>query len=84
MPSWMNACLLPGCWFTEAYRQRWKTCRIPEEVRFQTEPQLALEMIRELIARAVIPFRWVTADAGLWQKPRFSRGNCPSRQMGIR
>jgi len=54
---------LPGCWFTEAYRQRWKACRIPEEVRFQTEPQLALEMIRELIARAVIPFRWVTADA---------------------
>jgi SRSO17 transposase len=54
---------LPGCWFTEAYRKRWKACRIPEEVRFQTEPQLALEMIRELIARAVIPFRWVTADA---------------------
>jgi SRSO17 transposase len=48
---------LPGCWFTEAYRKRWKACRIPEEVRFQTEPQLALEMIRELIARAVIPFR---------------------------
>ena len=54
---------LPGCWFTKAYRERWKACRIPEDVRFQTEPQLALAMIRELIARNVIPFRWVTADA---------------------
>jgi SRSO17 transposase len=54
---------VPGSWFTEAYRERWKACRIPEGVRFQTEPQLAVEMIRELIARAVIPFRWVTADA---------------------
>ena len=36
---------LPACWFTEAYRERWKACRIPEDVRFQTEPQLALEMI---------------------------------------
>ena len=54
---------LPGCWFTKAYRERWKACRIPEDVRFQTEPQLARAMIQELIARAVIPFRWVTADA---------------------
>jgi SRSO17 transposase len=54
---------LPERWFTEGYRERWKACRIPAEVQFQTEPQLALEMIRELIAHAVIPFRWVTADA---------------------
>jgi SRSO17 transposase len=54
---------LPERWFTEAYRERWQACRIPEEVQFQTEPQLALDMIRELIDHAVIPFRWVTADA---------------------
>lgn len=54
---------LPNCWFTEAYRERWKACRIPNDIRFQTEPHLALEMIRDVIARAVLPFRWVTADA---------------------
>jgi SRSO17 transposase len=54
---------LPAGWFTEAYRARWQACRIPEAVRFQTEPQLALEMITDLVQRAVIPFRWVTADA---------------------
>ena len=54
---------LPAGWFTEAYRARWKACRIPETVRFQTEPQLALAMIGDLVQRAVIPFRWVTADA---------------------
>lgn len=54
---------LPADWFTQAYRKRWKACRIPEDVHFQTEPQLALKMITDLIQRAVIPFRWVTADA---------------------
>jgi SRSO17 transposase len=54
---------LPERWFTKAYRERWKACRIPEDVRFQTEPQLALTMITDLVQRAVIPFRWVTADA---------------------
>ena len=54
---------LPACWFTKVYRKRWKACRIPAGVRFQTEPQLALEMIRDLSTQAVIPFRWVTADA---------------------
>lgn len=53
---------LPECWFTDAYRARWKACRIPESVRFQTEPQLALNMIADLVQRAVIPFQWVTAD----------------------
>jgi SRSO17 transposase len=54
---------LPAGWFTEAYRARRKACRIPEAVHFQTEPQLALAMISDLVQRAVIPFRWVTADA---------------------
>jgi SRSO17 transposase len=54
---------LPECWFTKAYRARWEACRIPEDVRFQTEPQLALAMITDLVQHAVIPFRWVTADA---------------------
>jgi SRSO17 transposase len=54
---------LPACWFTEAYRARWQACHIPAEVRFQTEPQLALAMITALVQQAVIPFQWVTADA---------------------
>ena len=54
---------LPACWFTEPYHARWKACRIPEDIRFQTEPQLAREMIAAVVQRAVIPFQWVTADA---------------------
>ena len=60
---------LPACWFTKAYRKRWKACRIPAGVRFQTEPQLAVEMIRDLSTQAVIPFRWVTSRRELRQKP---------------
>lgn len=54
---------LPACWFTDAYRACRKACHLPAEVRFQTEPRLALEMITALIQQAVIPFHWVTADA---------------------
>src|SRR3989304_1918835 len=28
---------LPAGWFTKAYRARWKACRIPADLRFQTE-----------------------------------------------
>lgn len=54
---------LPAGWFTKAYRARWKACRIPADLRFQTEPQLAQAMIADLVQRAAIPFQWVTADA---------------------
>jgi SRSO17 transposase len=53
---------LPECWFTDEYRSRWEACRIPADVRFQTEPELALNMIADLVHRGVIPFQWVTAD----------------------
>ena len=34
---------------------------VPEEVAFQTKPQLAREMLERAVA-AGIPFRWVTGD----------------------
>ena len=52
---------LSECWFGEEYRERWRDCAIPEDIHFQTEPELGLAMIRELAKRGVVPFRWVTA-----------------------
>ncbi len=65
---------LPEAWFTRAYRARWKACRIPAEQTFRTEPQLALEMIARLVQRAVVPFRWVTADETYGKSPIFLDG----------
>lgn len=65
---------LPEVWFTDEYRKRREACEIPDDVRFQTEPDLALEMVTELRRRAVVPFRWVTADETYGKSPGFCEG----------
>lgn len=65
---------LPGKWFTADYQERWKACGIPDTLSFQTEPALGLEMITDLVRRAVVPFRWVTADETYGKSPGFLDG----------
>jgi SRSO17 transposase len=62
---------LPQSWFGEDYRQHWQRWGIPESVRFQTEPELGLEMIGDLVSRGIVPFRWVTADEHYGENPAF-------------
>jgi len=62
---------MPECWFGGDYRERWQTGGIPEDLRFQTEPELGLEMVRGLVTRGVVPFQWVTADEHFGQNPGF-------------
>lgn len=61
-------------WFSEAMRDRWKACGIPEDLTFQTEPNLALDILRTLVARNQVPFRWVAADAHFGEIPTFLDG----------
>ena len=65
---------LPEKWFTADYQERWKACGIPNTLSFQTEPALGLEMINGLVQRAVLPFRWVTADEKYGENPTFLKG----------
>ncbi len=65
---------LPEEWFDRDHRLRWQACEIPADVRFRTEPELALEMVRDLIEREVIPFQWVTCDEHFGQIPGFLDG----------
>ena len=58
-------------WFTDDARKRWTKCGIPTESSFQTEPNLALEMLRQLIARHRVLFHWVVADAHFGEIPAF-------------
>ncbi len=55
---------LPQAWFAEDHRERWTKCGIPDDVTFQTKPQLGAEMIQAMVAEGVVPFRWVTMDEG--------------------
>ena len=62
---------LHASWFADDARQRRQRCGIPNDVSFQTEPDLALAMLRSLVARQVVPFRWVVADAHFGEVPAF-------------
>lgn len=65
---------VPESWFEAEAHERWLTCGIPDDTVFRTEPGLALDMIGGLVARAVVPFRWVTADEPFGQNPAFLQG----------
>lgn len=47
---------------------------IPPTLQFQTEPQLALEMLHELVERAVVPCAWVVVDEHYGMIPAFLDG----------
>lgn len=61
-------------WFDAAHNQQRKVCGLPSELQFQTEPELALAMIGDLVQRDQVPFRWVTADSGYGKSPVFLDG----------
>ena len=65
---------LPERWFTAEYQKRWQACGIPDGLTFQTEPELGLEMVTQLVQRAVVPFRWVTCDERYAEIPAFLDG----------
>ena len=60
---------LPQDWFEATYRERWQKCGIPADLPFRTEPELALDMLGELVTRGRIPFQWVTCDEHFGESP---------------
>jgi len=51
---------LPEQWIAD--RERRQKTRVPEEVSFQTKPQIAAEMLRRTLATGKVRLDWVTAD----------------------
>jgi len=58
----------------EAYAERRQRCGVPAEATFQTKPQLALEMLTELVAEGTLPARWVSCDEGYGRSVDFLDG----------
>lgn len=65
---------LPEEWFDDAHAPLRQRYGVPPALQFQTEPQLALEMLRGLVEREAIPFRWVVADEHYGMIPTFLDG----------
>ena len=53
---------LPEPWCTAAYAERRTKCQVPENLAFQTKPQLAGAMVRTLFQEGVLPVKYVVAD----------------------
>jgi SRSO17 transposase len=51
---------LPKTWAGD--RERRRKTRVPEEVKFQTKPEIATEQIRRTRAAGHVAFDWITAD----------------------
>lgn len=65
---------LPKVWFANSHHQLRQACGVPANITFYTEPQLALEMIKQAVERQTLPFRWVTCDEHFGQNPGFLDG----------
>jgi SRSO17 transposase len=62
---------LPEPWLTDAYARRRTRCQVPADRGFQTKPQLAAAMLRELRDEGVLPFKYVVADCLYGNSPEF-------------
>jgi SRSO17 transposase len=54
---------MPRSWFTEEYKDRRKFNLVPEELVFQTKPEIAAELINKIEKTNLFPATWVGCDA---------------------
>src|SRR5919197_5833958 len=52
---------LPEPWFSDAYQARRTKCKLPDEVVWQSKPQLAAAMVQDLYRAGVLPFKYIVA-----------------------
>src|SRR4029453_15020889 len=65
---------MPEEWFDDAHAPLRQRYGVPAALQFQTEPQLALEMLRGLVEREAVPFWWVVAAEHYGMIPAFLDG----------
>jgi SRSO17 transposase len=62
---------LPEVWWTAAYATRRTKCHVPDELTFQSKPQLAAAMLQGIVREGLLPFKYVVADCLYGNSPTF-------------
>ena len=65
---------VPECWFADEHAALRVEVGLPQELCFKTKPELALALVQALMQRAVVPARWLAADALYGDSPAFRDG----------
>ena len=65
---------MPESWFDEEHRERCEACGVPADLKFQTKPEIGLELLKRAILRNSLPFQWVAADELYGDSPAFRDG----------
>lgn len=62
---------MPQEWFSPAYAKRRKDTLVPDDLIFQTKPQIALALIKEIVEKNLFGARWIGCDASFGSDPDF-------------
>lgn len=62
---------LPQEWFSPAYAKRRKDNLVPNDLAFQTKPQIALSLIQEIVKENRFSVQWIGCDAVFGSDPAF-------------
>lgn len=65
---------VPKHWFSAEYAAKRARCGVPTDLKFETEPELALAMVGGVVKREQLPFQWVCADEHYGMNPAFLDG----------
>lgn len=64
---------LPKSWMSPENEQRRRSCRIPDELSFQTKNQQVAEMINEISTKGLFDIKWIGCDAAFGCDHKFLR-----------
>jgi len=65
---------MPDEWFEEEHAERGVVCGVPEDLVYQTKPEIGLDLLKKAVKRGNFPFQWVAADALYGDSPAFRDG----------
>jgi SRSO17 transposase len=65
---------MPDEWFDETHTEKRRVCGVPEDLIFQTKPEIGLELLEKAVKRGGLPFQWVAADELYGDSPAFRDG----------
>jgi hypothetical protein len=65
---------MPDEWLDESHAEKRSACGVPEDLAYQTKPEIGLKLLEKAAKRGSLPFQWVAADELYGDSPAFRDG----------